>query len=84
MGIRYGSFIKGFVIVQVQSVVTYSSLFKKEMEYQTLTRITAHIVEEYKHWRQARVLAYIDDNNKVSSGYKRVRLGYQLYEPCSR
>lgn len=64
---------RGFVIAQVQGVATYSSLLKKEMEYQALTRLTAHIVEECKHWRQARVLAYIDDINKVSSGYKRVR-----------
>ncbi|MCD6537388.1 hypothetical protein J7L18_02075, partial [Candidatus Bathyarchaeota archaeon] len=51
---------RGFVIAQVQGVATYSSLLKKEMEYKALARLTAHLVEECKHWRRARVLAYID------------------------
>ena len=64
---------RGFVIAQVQGVATYSSLLRKEMEYQALARLTAHTVEECKHWRRARVLTYIDDINGISSGYKRVR-----------
>ena len=64
---------RGFVIAQVQGVATYSSLLKKEMEYKALARLTAHLVEGCKHWRRARVLAYIDDINEASSSHKRVR-----------
>ncbi|MEM0483040.1 MAG: ATP-binding protein [Nitrososphaerota archaeon] len=64
---------KGYVLAQVQGVAAYSSLLRKELDYEALTRLTTRMVEERKHWREARVLAYIEDLGGVSPGYKRVK-----------
>ncbi|MEM1766641.1 MAG: ATP-binding protein [Candidatus Bathyarchaeia archaeon] len=58
---------EGFILAQIRGVISYSSLLKKELEYQALTRLTSRFIEECKHWREARVLAYIEDLNSASS-----------------
>ncbi|MEM1948784.1 MAG: ATP-binding protein [Candidatus Caldarchaeum sp.] len=64
----------GLVIAQVRGVASYSSLLRKDVDYEVLTRLTQKLVEECKHWRHAQVIAYVDDLDTVQqSSYTRVR-----------
>ncbi|MCS6769177.1 MAG: ATP-binding protein [Candidatus Caldarchaeum sp.] len=65
---------EGLVVAQVRGVASYSTLLRKEVDYEVLSRLTQRFVEECKHWRQAHVIAYVEQGEaEASSGYTRVR-----------
>ncbi|MEM0440414.1 MAG: ATP-binding protein [Candidatus Caldarchaeum sp.] len=64
----------GLVVAQVRGVASYSSLLRKDVDYEVLTRLTQRLVEECKHWRNAQVIVYVDDLKTVQqASYTRVR-----------
>jgi DNA helicase HerA-like ATPase len=54
---------KGIVVAQIQNAVSFSSILSKELEFSAASKLISAGIEEFKHLREARVLAYIEDIN---------------------
>lgn len=52
---------RGIVVAQIQSASSFSSLLKRELEFSVISKLANIGVEELKHLREARVIAYIED-----------------------
>jgi DNA helicase HerA-like ATPase len=52
---------KGIVVAQIQNAVSLSSILNRELEFSAVSKLISTEIEELKHLREAKVLAYIED-----------------------